>query len=241
MKILCINLCAQGCLFTQFTLLEVQSLGSNVITFGNPDTHILPTSFLKVATAGYILIIWCVCRFLEGEQQFSSASGHAWCRGSENYLALRAKTIWPEPILPYLGGKKGEALFFMGNLRLPLHDLQVGGKGPGLPKTHWTTGNQLLLGWKVVSGTRWRNDGSPSWNIGTWNNGTFLWPLNKMRSGHLNSGGKMIRMDAKGSRKQDAKWRQGGLLRTVQVEGACLLYSMPLWTVGGCSVNNFTI
>lgn len=66
------------------------------------------------------------------------------------------------------------------------------------------------------------------------NNGTFLQPLSRMRSGHMNSGGKMIRMDAKGSRKQNAEWRQGGYLRSVQVKGVCLLYSMPLWTTGGC-------
>lgn len=73
------------------------------------------------------------------------------------------------------------------------------------------------------------------------NNGTFLRPLNRMRSGHMNSGGKMIRMNAKGSRKQNAKWRQGGHLRSVQVKGAYLLYSTPLWTMGGCFLNNFTI
>ena len=29
------------------------------------------------------------------------------------------------------------------------------------------------------------------------NNGTFLWPLTRMKSSHMNSGGKMIGMDAK--------------------------------------------
>lgn len=57
---------------------------------------------------GNILIIWWACRFLKWEQLFPSASGHARYRGSEKYLALSTKTIWPEPILPYLGGKEGE-------------------------------------------------------------------------------------------------------------------------------------
>lgn len=66
------------------------------------------------------------------------------------------------------------------------------------------------------------------------NNGIFLGPLNRMRSGHVNSGGKMIRKDAKGSRKWDAEQRQGSILRTVQVGGGLLLHSTLLWTVGGC-------
>lgn len=226
MKILCINLCAQGCLFTQFTLLEVQSLGSNVITFGNPDTHILPTPFLKVATAGYFLIICESADFLKERNCFPlPLAMHG--TGAQKSILCYVQRPYDQNQSCRILEEKRERHFSLWEI-----------SGCPFMTCRWEARAQVSprltgpLGTSSCWGERW-SLGLAKEMVHS-NNGTFLWPLNTMRSGYMNSGGKMIRMNAKGSRKQNAKWRQGGHLRSVQVKGAYLLYSMPLWTMGGC-------
>lgn len=126
----------------------------------DPDTYILPTSFLK---GGHWLGIFSLsgepADFLNESNCFPLPLAMHGTGAQKSILHYLPRPYDQNQSCHILEEKRERSTLLYGKFEaapswpVARRGLQMGGEGPGLPETHRATENQLFLRLKVVSGT----------------------------------------------------------------------------------------